>query len=102
MQEFLQHIFGFIGICTVLNWIIKFYRIKSKQVPVLTSEDLIELRSNNFKNECPECSSPLSLMRSTSLKECTSCGYKDEWKLDEGQLPLVANNRMVKRNEKTN
>lgn len=52
-----------------------------------------------FKNTCPNCHSPLSSMRSTSLKECTNCDYKEEWKLDKGQLPLVANNRMVKRNE---
>ena len=54
----------------------------------------------DFKNACPKCHSPLSSMRSTSLKECTACGYKKEWPLDEGQLPLVANNRMVKRDAK--
>jgi protein-arginine kinase activator protein McsA len=95
MQEFLQHLFGFIGILTVVNWVYKLFALHTKkQSTPLTTEDLMQLRS---KNECPECSSPLSPMRSTSLKECTSCYYKEEWKLDKGQLPLIANNRMVKR-----
>ncbi len=100
MQEFLQHLFGFIGICTVLTWLFKLTSIKPKSKSTLTAEDLIEVRNRNTKNECPECSSPLASMRSTSLKECTSCDYKVEWRLDKGQLPLVANNRMVKRDAK--
>jgi hypothetical protein len=52
-----------------------------------------------IKNTCPQCKSPLSLMRSTSKKECTSCTYSEDWKLNKDQLPLVRSNRMVKRKE---
>ena len=85
IQIFLQHLFGFIGICTVINWTHRFVVYRSK--PKIENQ-IQELRS---KYECPCCSSPMSPMRSTSLKECTSCDYTEEWKLDEGQLPLVAN-----------
>jgi hypothetical protein len=87
----------FIGILVVGFYLISIYSAwvfggKHKPNPIV----------KNIPKPCPKCNSPLSSMRSTSLKECTSCDYKEEWKLDEGQLPLVANNRMVKRNDKSN
>ncbi len=87
IQIVLQHVFGFIGICTVINWIHKLVLI------IRTKKELP-------KDSCPMCKSPLSPMRSTNKKECTSCDYKVDWNLDPGQMPLVRSNRMVKRNEK--
>lgn len=51
------------------------------------------------KNCCPLCDSPMSMIRSTNKKMCTSCDFETSWHLDEGQLPLVRSNRMVKRND---
>lgn len=85
MQEFLQHLFGFIGICTVVQWTIKFCKPKPKESPV--------------KLNCPNCGcTDFSLLRSINTKKCIGCGHEIEWHLDEGQLPLICNNRMVKRN----
>ncbi len=63
--------------------------------------ELIEkLNDEDSKNTCPECNSPLSLMRSNNLKECTSCDYKCDWDLDPGQKPLIGSNRGDRRNGK--
>ena len=86
-QTVLQHVFGFIGICTVINWTHKFLRYKK--------------RPKSLTLVCNHCGGDKwSLLRSMNIKKCIDCGREVEWKLDEGQLPLVANNRMVKRDER--
>jgi hypothetical protein len=59
------------------------------------------LKYSKHKFVCPNCcgTSP-SMLRSISIKKCLDCGHESQWKLDKGQLPLVANNRMVKRDAK--
>ena len=43
---------------------------------------------------CTQCGSRfLVLIRSQNLKVCNHCGTKIHWPLDEGQQPLITNNR---------
>lgn len=59
-------------------------------------------RNSSIKSNCPKCGNTiLSPLRSQYVKKCTSCGYEVEWKLDPGQMPLIRNNRMVKKNHET-
>lgn len=52
----------------------------------------------SVENLCPACADGiLCPLRSLSVKRCQSCGHSVPWELKEGQLPLVANNRQVKK-----
>ena len=46
-----------------------------------------------MKTKCPDCGGPLCLLMSLNEKHCFDCGKIWNWQLDEGQLPLVGNNR---------
>jgi hypothetical protein len=49
-------------------------------------------------NLCPKCKDGVMCeLRSLSVKMCNSCGHNVPWKLKEGQIPLIANNRQVKK-----
>lgn len=49
-------------------------------------------------NVCPACKDGvMCALRSLNVKMCSSCGHNVPWKLKHGQLPLVANNRQVKK-----
>lgn len=41
---------------------------------------------------CP-CGGPLVALRSLNLRICADCKREIEWRLDEGQRPLIGNNR---------
>ena len=45
-------------------------------------------------DECFHCGGALVALRSQNIKKCADCGCEVIWKLAEGQLPLVANNRL--------
>lgn len=95
MQEFLQNIqyfCVFIVVCLILYLLSKVFLIPIK------IKYWFMLKYSKHKFVCPKCCcTSASLLRSISIKKCLKCGHESEWKLNEGQLPLVANNRMVKR-----
>lgn len=47
---------------------------------------------------CPNCGEPMSKLRSHSAMQCaTGCKQSVPWDLDEGQKPLIGNNRQDRR-----
>ena len=85
IQIVLQHIFGFIGIYTTVRWLYKL---------------ALNFFNKTTVRKCHKCGcTELSYLRSLNVKKCTSCSHEMEWNLDPGQMPLVRNNRMVKRNK---
>ena len=40
-----------------------------------------------------QCGGPLVALRSLNLRICADCKREIEWRLDEGQRPLIGNNR---------
>lgn len=43
---------------------------------------------------CPTCGEPMSNLPSLNQRQCaTGCKQSQEWSLEEGQKPLVTNNR---------
>lgn len=86
VQTVLQHVFGFIGICTVAYWFRKLFFWYLNREPV----------SN--KDTCMNCGCKhLSRLRSINIKKCTSCAHEMPWNLEPGQESLIQNNRKVKR-----
>lgn len=89
---------SFVSLCALC--ITAFYLYKLKQLHKKLDKSFNDVVTYTNKT-CPQCHCQyLSPLRSLNIKKCTACGYEMEWKLDPGQLPLVANNRMVKRDEK--
>lgn len=49
---------------------------------------------NGLGKSCPSCGEPMSNMPSLNMRQCaTGCKMAVDWLLDEGQKPLIANNR---------
>ena len=48
---------------------------------------------------CPECGTPMVGYSSIDLRECVGCKHSEPWKLDEGQKPLLTNNRDVRKDK---
>ena len=42
---------------------------------------------------CPVCGEPMSDLASQFVRMCTGCHNEWEWKLDEGQQPLITPSR---------
>lgn len=42
---------------------------------------------------CPACTGPLVPLRSLSVRICNDCKTEYRWTLEDGQKPLIANNR---------
>jgi len=42
---------------------------------------------------CPWCKSPLSDIASQFIRVCTACHNEWDWKLEEGQAPLITASR---------
>jgi hypothetical protein len=119
IQTVLQHVFGIIGICTVVVWLRDrvFSYMSNAWSANKKKSDLFKARAINLikllrddtpmhrvpdyvPGACIQCRCViLSPLRSLNVKKCTSCGYEMDWNLDPGQMPLVRSNRMVKRNE---
>lgn len=52
-----------------------------------------DLSKDSFDHQCPDCNSPLILLRSLNKKQCSSCEYSEEWNLNPGQKSLISSNR---------
>lgn len=49
---------------------------------------------NGLGKRCPDCGEPMSNMPSLNRRQCaTGCKANFEWRLEDGQKPLVTNNR---------
>lgn len=46
---------------------------------------------------CPDCGEPTVGCGTMNLRVCNGCKMEWDWQLDEGQLPLVSNNRATRR-----
>lgn len=108
IQIVLQHVFGFIGICTVISWVHSLFKKHKPHnqlnaraanlIKLLTADTNMSQLPKYVGGICTECKCTiLSPLRSLNIKKCTSCGHEMEWNLDPGQMPLVRSNRMVKR-----
>ncbi len=47
---------------------------------------------------CPKCNGAMIALRSLNQHQCANgkCGHSQEWSLDDGQQPLLGNNRQSK------
>lgn len=48
---------------------------------------------------CPVCCSPLVDLRSLNKRICIGCKREFEWRLEEGQKPLIGSNRVDRSNK---
>jgi len=56
-------------------------------------EDLLDYKGTT--KACPVCDNThLVEISSQMVKYCTDCHVKLKWSLDEGQVPLISNNRV--------
>ena len=46
---------------------------------------------------CPDCGEPTVGCGTMNLRVCNGCKMEWDWQLNEGQLPLVSNNRATRR-----
>lgn len=46
---------------------------------------------------CPDCGEPTVGCATMNLRVCNGCKMEWDWQLNEGQLPLVSNNRATRR-----
>lgn len=59
---------------------------------------LLRRRKSKSTDNCPSCGKGvMCAIRSQQIKMCSSCAHTVPWELKPGQLPLVTNNRQVKR-----
>ncbi len=56
-------------------------------------------QDNGTGRPCPDCSEPMSDLRSQNTRVCTNgkCGLVADWNLKPGQPPLITNNRADRR-----
>lgn len=69
---------------------------KFSELPEETLEELYHIinRKDEPKEVCPKCYySKLAYYSSLQYKQCTKCGFKIAWKLNEKQKPLVKHQR---------
>jgi hypothetical protein len=65
---------------------------------LLRQQEEFTIATDDARGKLCSCGAPMVALRTQFVRLCIGCKQEVEWPLDEGQAPLIGNNRQVPRN----